>query len=467
MEEKPVYNKIVTFANKGGGGYGVGSSKSKPATGMNPASNPFMLPKETGLGLISQFYPPNYFQEWDISRCRMAYDKAMKQGFTNDLGTLYQWTYESSSFVRSLFAALKAAIDRVEFYIVDTKGNKMDPWTVELCNKRWARKLNREIIYSYLWGFTGINIDILNNQCYKYPIAQIDPINQFLKNHTYDFYNGINFDEADNLIFIQPSSNYEEFLGWMQPISRDFVQINQNNINWLMAGQRAAVPNMVVGYPEDSSALDPDTGTAYNPHKRQAESIAANTRPQDAIVVPYAESADGKIQKAIDVEFTQPKGNMNMHKIFQEFNADKKNEIREMIFGGTLTSDAGKFGTKGLGEVHQDKWDAVVEGMLEDILAEKNDNQLPKIKRFYRNFPEGAKYEVSREKKYKPEEIKALSESVRANGKKLTDKFFIDNGLPQEYFEEAPTPTPTPSTPPTEMSVQIAAQKKKTFLNRF
>ena len=50
-----------------------------------------------------------------------------------------------------------------------------------------------------------------------------------------------------------------------------------------------------------------------------------------------------------------------MYKIFQEFNADKRTEILQMILGGNLTAEGGKYGTKALGEVQERKWDTVIE----------------------------------------------------------------------------------------------------------
>jgi hypothetical protein len=50
-----------------GGGWGLGNPNAKPATGQQPAVNPFMIPKAAGLTITSQTYPNNYYVEWNLS----------------------------------------------------------------------------------------------------------------------------------------------------------------------------------------------------------------------------------------------------------------------------------------------------------------------------------------------------------------------------------------------------------------
>ena len=208
------------------GGWGLGNQISKPATGQQPSVNPFMVPKAAGLNVHSQTYPSNYFVEWNLSTWRTACDQAIKMGYTMSYATLVSWAYECSPFIRSLFEALGSAIERIPITIVDKNGNNLDVWTKELCEATWTIQLRKEILFSYFWGFTGINFDPINKKIYKYPMQDIDPINQLLKQSTFSFYDGIRFGDNDNLLFIQPSTSYEAFLGWMQPITRSFIQMN-------------------------------------------------------------------------------------------------------------------------------------------------------------------------------------------------------------------------------------------------
>jgi len=60
----------------------------------------------------------------------------------------------------------------------------------------------------------------------------------------------------------------------------------------------------------------------------------------------------------------------------------------------------------------------------------------------------------------------SFSQVMSENGKRLTEQFFIDNGVPEEYFEDAPTPTvgkngkPIPDPDP---EVMVAGLKKKSW----
>lgn len=449
------------------GGYGVGLPGAIPATGQGPAVNPFYLPKATGLNVMSQTYPSNYFVEWNLSTWRYACDQAIKMGYTMSYATLTSWAYEASAFVQMLFQKLGDALDSVEFFIVDHKGNKIDDMTLEFASKPWQMQLRREILFSYFWGFSGINFDPASEKVYKYPMQEIDPINRMLKSSTYAFYDGYNFAEHPNLLFVQPSTNYEAFLGWMQPITRSFIQMNLTKSNWVNAGRRLAFPVMTVGYPQNDYALDPLGNNQLNRFKVQAEDIAANVDPSKGFVYPYTLDGKGGIQKAIEIDFAETKAGQNMYKIYSEFNDDEKNEIRELILGGTLSSAGSKSGSgsRSLGEVHERMFQQVVKSKIEFVLATLNTDFRPKIEVFYKNLPAGWRYEINRTTQYTLEEMTSLSQVLSQQGKRLTDDFFIANGLAPNFFEDAPEPVlPSKGKPiPDPDPDALAAGRKKKF----
>jgi len=422
-----------------GGGWGNGNKKSKPATGTQPAVNPFMIPKGAGLNVISQTFPSNYFVEWNLSTWRYACDQAIKQGYTMSYATLVSWVFESSPFIQSLFRAIESPIGKIPYLFVDEKGNELMDWTEELCNKSWHKDLRKQIALAHFWGFLGLNFDPINGKVYKYPMQDIDPINRLLKQNTYSFYDGVNFSEHDNLLFVQPSTAYEAFLGWMQPISRMFIQMNLNDNSWIAAGRRLAFPLMTVGYPQNSNEKDA-AGNDYNPFKIQAENVVATADPTKGLVYPYTLDPQGNIQKSLEIEFEKTGTAAKAHSIYLDFNEDKKNEIREMILGGTLTSSTAKSGSRALGDVHADKLETIIEDIAEFVENYLNDEYLKKIKKFYKNLPEGGKFVANKAKQMSMEDIKQLSDVLTANGKRLTDEFFEANGLVKEFFEDAPTP---------------------------
>ena len=75
-----VAKEIVNLRTQGGG-WGLGNPQSKPATGNTQTVSNWALPKSVGLDVISQMFPSNFFQEWDLTKCRAASDQVLKQGY--------------------------------------------------------------------------------------------------------------------------------------------------------------------------------------------------------------------------------------------------------------------------------------------------------------------------------------------------------------------------------------------------
>lgn len=426
-----------------GNGYGIGNPNPIPATGQTPQVNPFMIPKNTGLDVISKTFPNNYFTVWDLTTARLAYNQARDNGYPISYAALASWVFESSPFIQSIFNQIESTVSNTEIFYTDEKGN-IDEITSKLfTNERWFKELCKEIALSFMWGFTCINFDPIGKRCYKYPMQNIDPINKMIRNSTFNLFDGFKIDEKINLLYIQPSSSYERFLGYMQPISRMFVQMNQAQLNWLAASRRAAYPALTIGYPQNDIGLDGE-GAKYNQFEQQAENIAANWDTSKGLVYPYTINPDGTIQKSLNIEFEGGKSPANAYKIFMEFNQEAKDEIMQMVWNETLTTMAGKNGSRSLGEVHEDKHKHAEKSFVEFVLNELNDNFLPKIKQFYKNFPNTGRFDINRAKKYSIEEVIRLSAIMAENGKKLTNVFFEEMGLQPDFFEDSTMPVEPP-----------------------
>lgn len=447
----------ITGNSKGGGGFGTVQPGTKTATG-SPRVNPFLIPKQSGQNIGTWVYPSQYFVDWNITNGREACDQAIKQGYTQAYASLTSWVYTKSPFVRSLFLKLGAAMDRVPFYINDKDGNELPELTLELCSKMWQIKMRREILYSYFWGFSGLNFDPIEGKCYKYPMQQIDPINRMLKANTFSFYDGETFDNNDNLLFVQPSDNYEDFLGWMQAISFSYIEMNVNSNNWVSAGRRLAFPLLTFGYPQDDGSLD-ENGRPKNDYKNDAIKLATNIDPTQAIVYPYTIDNDGKIQKSIEIDYEKPGTSASMHKIYQEFNQEQKGEIQEMVYGRSLTQSSGKGGNRALGEVEERALDDRVAELMPYILAILNDEFKAKISKFYKNLPEGWVFAYNTAKQLTIADMQVMGATLNANGYKYTPKFFEENGLSPDFFEILPEPKTDTLVKP-DATFQMAVKKK-------
>lgn len=423
-----------------GGGWGVGGKGASAAGGKQPSVNPFIIPKASGINVISQTYPSNYFVEWNLSTQRIACDRVLTQGWTPDWATLATWCFQSSPFVQSMFRTIETAVNSIPYYFADKRGNILEDWTEELCNKLWHYELRKHIAHSFFWGFTGLNMDPEAGLLYKYPMQDIDPINRFLRQSTYALWDGTFFEENDNLLFIQPSTAQEDFLGWMQAITRMFVQMNMNDTSWVAAARKLAFPIFTIGYPEGSGAKDA-YGNDYNPYKDEAEMIARDIGPGSAIIFPFTKSnISGEIQKNIEIEYENPGTSQKAHSIYLDFNTEKKNEIREMILGGTLTADVGDSGSRALGEVQERKLRKFLAPVIRYVVAYLNGEFKRKVSKWYTNFPKDGKFIMDEGNKFTIEEVVSWSGVLQASGKQFTDEFFEKNGMEREFFEDRPEP---------------------------
>ena len=431
-------------AKLNGGGYGYGNNTAKPAEGSQAKVNTFMVPKPVGITRTSQMYPNNYYIDFDLSTLRAACDQVMKMGQTVNYATAVSWAYESSAFVQSLFEAIGNAHLNEPYYLMDDNGVINKAWTKEICDKKWFKELRLEILYTYFWGFSGLNFDPINNQLYKYPMQQLDPINRLLRENTYNYTEGVFFDKTDNLLFVQPSTSYERFLGWMQPITRQFIYMNLNSNNWVQAGKRLAFPFMSVGYPIGDGEIK-DGLYQQNPLRADAENYAMNLDPSKALVTPYTLDTDGKARLSIITEIHESNVRGGLHKIFQDFNTDAKIELLQLTLGGTLTADPGKFGTHGLGDIHEDKLKTVISAKGEFVLSTLNDRNdfRKKIKKFYKNFPDSLSFNINRDKKLGIFEITALSNAIVASGNELLPEFFVNYGIRPQDIRRAEEPKQT------------------------
>lgn len=422
-------------------GWGNPQQTGQPANATPPQVNPFLIPKASGLTVYNQSYPQNFLRTWDITNWRMACDQVLRMGLAINYGTMCEWAVTSSLFIQSLIREIEVPISEIPFYLVDSRGNKKEEFQEILTKKSWFRQLCIEIALSQFWGFSGLNFDPITDRCYKYPIRDIDPINQMLRVGTYSYPQGERFADNVNLLYVQPSSSQERFLGWMQPLTRMFIGINQNNNNWLIAGKRNAFPIMSVGYPAVNNSID-QSGNPNNPYKTEAENVLQNVDAQNGLIYNYTLNPDGTVNKSLIVDFEGGNaGGTGAHGIFKDFNDEQKNEAREMIMLSTLTSSSGKTGSLALGQVHENKYQAVISHSVNFVLSVLNTPEvLNKIASFYKGFPQGAKFEVDKTKKYTLEEIEILSKAMNENGYQLTPEFFESTGIPVQFFEKKPEP---------------------------
>jgi hypothetical protein len=433
VTQEPFYR--TTDSNPNGTGWGVPELGNKKAGGERATVNPFQIPRSGGYSTTSMVFPNNYFRVWDLTSWRNACDNAIKFGYGIDYAVLTSWVFESSPFVQFLYRKIESEIGKTPFLIIDSMGKEIPLWTEELCSKAWQKQLRQEIALSHFPGYSVLNFDPINNKVYKYPMQNVDPVNEMLKSGTFDLFEGAIIAEKDDLLFVQPSKNYEKFLGWMQPISREFIMMNNAYNYWLAAGKRNGYPLLAFGYPEQAAAGD-GNGNIINTGKNQAEALAAGIDPTKGITRPFTFDDKGERQYLIDIAAIDTGNRGDQHKVFMEFIEKKQNEIMQMILLGTLGASTQKNGNKALGEVHERAWETVALDMIEFVETYLNSSYLPKISKWYENFPKNIKFKADKTKNMVLEDIKMLSDIMQENGKKLTDEFFEANGIPTNYFTD-------------------------------
>lgn len=437
--------------NNDAGGYGMGLPGAEAASGQTPAVNPFIIPKGTGLTQITQAFPNYFFVDWSITSWREASNQCILQGWGIRWSALVIWAYQSSPFVQSLFKAIGRAIDQIPFFVTDLTGKQIPELTAELCDKSWELQLRREIALSVFWGFVGLNFDPVHEQVYKYPMQNIDPINRMLRASTFDLGDGVFFGQKDNLLYVQPSTSDEDFLGMMQPISRMFILMNENDINQVQAGRRLAFPILTVNYPQDDNAMTAD-GQPLNPFFAQAKSIAQNLDLREAVVLPYTYDEINKENRtSIDIDFKAPGSSNGMSKIFSDFNEQHKNDIRELVLGGILTATTGKNGNRSLGDTQEKKFDTVINSIAVFITSVLNSDYKRKICKFYKGInPMAIKFDYDKSKKWTLDEIEGMSNVLFQSGMRFTPEAFEEFGLPQNFIEPNPAAAPKAMPEPSE-----------------
>jgi len=105
--------------------------------------------------------------------------------------------------------------------------------------------------------------------------------------------------------------------------------------------------------------------------------------------------------------------------------------------------------------------------LIEQAVAMLNDpvsGFIGKIPTFYKNFPKDATLTINATKQWDLSEIAQLSPVLKNNGKKFTDSFFEEIGLPAEYFEDAPEPVAPSFGSPTVDESETATEKSKLIL---
>jgi hypothetical protein len=455
-----------------GGGMGLNNPGAKPAQGSNPVVNPFMMPKPQGLNVISQTYLSNFFSvEWDRSAWRLACDQAIRMGWPINYAILVQWVYQSSAFVRSLYKQQEDYIASMEIRIEDLKGNVIEDMTQEICDKTWFKELKKKICTAPMEGFRGLNFDPIGNKTFEYSMQDIDPINRFLRKSTFDFADGVFFDQNVNILFVQPSSSEKEFLGYMQTISRDFIEMNLNDTNWVQAGKRLAFPIIMMGYPMSGATNDPNdpTGQSLNNYwKSQAENAIATLDPSNGFVFPFTRKPDGTVEKSFEFELGNTQTRGNAHAIYKDFDDFKKNDTREWLFGSILTSSVGKSGSYKLGDIHKDKYLIAMKSLVDYTLGELNGDFLQKkLPYFYKGFPiSKCKFGINKARQFEVDEIVALTTPLTASGFGWTPAFFEAQGIAPEHIEPIAQATPPPKENPQNLlstSLKLATEEKGFF----
>lgn len=428
MSKKNKHKKLASA-------YGSPVQGAIKASGHSPSVNPFMLPKEMGLNVFTNTFPSNYYQNWDISTWRMACEQARNQGLPIQYAAMCKFVIESSTFIQGIIREITVAVETSKIFLEDENGDINEEATEEICKQRWFIDMTKEIAMANFYGFVGLNIDFFNNKCYRYPMQNIDPINQFLRESTYNTGDGLNFSDHPNMFFVQPSATEEFFLGWMQPISKSFIYMNKQLKNWNAYGTKTAVPQATIGYPAGDVRTD-ENGIEYNPRKQEAEQIARTMSPEEAVVYPYTIDGGGNIVKAIEVGFESSNSGASQHQTYKDFNAELKEEILQMITLSTLSSNAGKHGSQSLGVVHERKIEMVHEAIQEQIIAYLNDDYFKnKLGVFYKNI-EKFTFSRNRIKKFNIDEVEKISNVMNNNGLKLSKEFFQNVGVPIDMIEE-------------------------------
>ena len=402
------------------------------ATNKQNSVNPI---KPVGLGsFVVKTYPMTRYIDYTEADWRMYSDQLINNGMAQGWDTMVTWMLASSPFVQTLIERRLNPILSARYVLMDENGN-VDEALTEQIDKGWFRKWIEAASMAIFQGYSGGVFQPQNNKIERYPISVIDPFNRALKHTPFDLNGHERFDDYSNLFYVEYSSQHQTMLGLFQPLLKEYVGIAITLRNWLASGTRLAFPLTQVGYNgagvELQDYIAPD-GTIQqkkvNPNQETAREIAANIDPTVAITTPFSVD-DGKQVYSIEVKQTEHHSTSDAYKTYYDYIDQAEIRMINLVLGSQLTIKEGN--SRSLGEVHERVAKTYAERDVKWMVEVLNNVLKPKL-----NIPDNRWFSDDSASTMSMDEAQKMSDIVNQNGKQLTQEFFTQIGLPENFYED-------------------------------
>ena len=424
--------------------------------------------KPVGMGNhVVQTYPMTRYIDYTERDWRIASDRLINNGQGQMWDTIVTWMLSSSSFVQTLVERRLTPILSTRFVLVDKDG-EVDEELTESINKRWFKSWIESAAMAIFQGYSAGVFDPKMNKTERYPIAVIDPFNRALKHNPFELNGQERFADYSNLFYVQYSSQHQTMLGLFQPLVKEYIGISITLRNWLASGTRQAFPMTQVGYKsavvtnQVTNEQDEEELQQVNQNKATAEYIADNIDPTVAIVTPFSIDDKGNQVYDVDVRQTEHHSSDNAYKTYADYINEAEIRMINLVLGSQLTMKEGT--SRALGEVHERVSKTYAERDVEWMLDILNNELKPKL-----NIPEDHYFSQDSTTALTLDDAQKLSTIVNENGKQLTQDFFTQIGLPDNFYEDKvglPVPPVAVKDNDTDEDIDTEEKHEKNFIVR-
>lgn len=269
--------------------------------------NPYNIMNFHGVpGARIQALPQNYHFDLTMETWWSAVQRARVYSDFTGLDALYSYLLKSSTLIRSAVdKRLRPLKSRTFAVIINGREDE------RLTDKLRQSALVRELIYQKgMANFTfarviGVNRD---GTTYIYPLRNLDVVNRAVRRMTYEIQDPIPVKSHVNLFWMQSSFHTEDTLGLLEPVARDYINMQNAQNNWQTASQFLAYQQMVMYFENGDEEME-----------RAATEAAQNVGLGKVIVSGKStDEVTGKITKDLELENIYGGASADTFRIFKE-----------------------------------------------------------------------------------------------------------------------------------------------------
>lgn len=287
--------------------------------------NPYNIMNFHGVpGARIQALPQNYHFDLTMETWWSAVQRARVYSDFTGLDALYSYLLKSSTLIRSAVdKRLRPLKSRTFAVIINGREDE------RLTDKLRQSALVRELIYQKgMANFTfarviGVNRD---GTTYIYPLRNLDVVNRAVRRMTYEIQDPIPVKSHVNLFWMQSSFHTEDTLGLLEPVARDYINMQNAQNNWQTASQFLAYQQMVMYFENGDEEME-----------RAATEAAQNVGLGKVIVSGKStDEVTGKITKDLELENIYGGASADTFRIFKENIEQLRGSIMQLILGSSL-----------------------------------------------------------------------------------------------------------------------------------